>query len=63
MQAHALVIRMTDLSLNFPYMSFLVSGGHCLLTIVKSADEFEILGDCVDIAPGNVIDKVFLNKK
>ena len=37
-----------------------MSGGHALLTFVRGprAADFELLGDCADFAPGQVLDKV-----
>lgn len=37
----------------------LVSGGHCLLAVAKNVDEFLLLGESVDSAPGEVLDKVW----
>ena len=39
-------------------MVLLVSGGHCLLALVKSVDEFLCLGESNDNAPGEILDKV-----
>ncbi len=39
-------------------MVLLVSGGHCLLAIANNVDEFLLLGQSVDNAPGEVLDKV-----
>jgi len=36
----------------------LVSGGHCLLAIVRSVDDFVLIGKGVDDAPGEAFDKV-----
>ncbi|XP_065560270.1 tRNA N6-adenosine threonylcarbamoyltransferase, mitochondrial-like [Artemia franciscana] len=57
MQAHALTVRMVE-KVNFPFMVFLVSGGHCLLAVVKDVDEFYLLGNELDDAPGEALDKV-----
>lgn len=43
MKAHALTCRMFH-DLQFPYLVLLVSGGHCLLTIARSIEDFDILG-------------------
>lgn len=40
-------------------MVLLASGGHCLLALVKSVDEFHLLGDSDNNAPGEIMDKVF----
>ena len=53
---HALTARMTH-GLEFPYLSLLVSGGHCQFLIVKSAIEFIRLGSTIDDAPGEAFDK------
>lgn len=43
----------------FPFLVLLVSGGHCLLAVAKNVDEFLLLGESVDSAPGEVLDKVW----
>ncbi len=42
----------------FPYISLVVSGGHCLLFEVKSHDEVELMGSTIDDAVGEAFDKV-----
>ena len=54
---HALTPRLTD-GLAFPYLTLLVSGGHCQLLIVRAWDRFERLGGTIDDAPGEAFDKV-----
>lgn len=39
-------------------MTLLVSGGHCLLAVVKKINEFILLGQTIDDAPGEALDKV-----
>lgn len=65
MQAHALTIRMPGAvdppqshQIEYPFMCLLVSGGHCILTWVKSVDEFIVFGHDIDGAPGEAFDKV-----
>ena len=41
-----------------PFISLIVSGGHCILTYVKAPGEYEILGSTRDDAPGEAFDKV-----
>ena len=53
---HALTARLTH-RLEFPYLSLLVSGGHCQFLIVESASEFVRLGTTIDDAPGEAFDK------
>jgi len=42
----------------FPFLVLLVSGGHCLLAIVRSVDDFLLIGQGLDDAPGDAFDKV-----
>lgn len=42
----------------FPFMVLLVSGGHCLLAIANTVEEFLLLGESIDTSPGEVLDKV-----
>ncbi|KAG8239052.1 hypothetical protein J437_LFUL016689 [Ladona fulva] len=56
MEAHALTIRMID-KVDFPFLVMLLSGGHCLLNLVKDVDKFFLLGQSIDDAPGEAFDK------
>lgn len=56
MEAHALVARMYY-NIPFPYLTLLISGGHCLLAVVVDVDRFLLLGQTLDNAPGEVMDK------
>ncbi|MCE8005559.1 tRNA (adenosine(37)-N6)-threonylcarbamoyltransferase complex transferase subunit TsaD [Aestuariivita sp.] len=53
---HALTARLTD-GLDYPYLTLLVSGGHCQFLIVRSASAFVRLGGTIDDAPGEAFDK------
>lgn len=53
---HALTPRLTH-DLSFPYLSLLVSGGHCQFLIVRGPTRFERLGGTIDDAPGEAFDK------
>lgn len=57
MEAHALVARMHH-DVTFPFLVLLISGGHCLLAVVKDVNHFLLLGESMDCAPGEVFDKV-----
>ena len=46
------------LQVDFPFLVLLVSGGHCLLAIAHSVEEFHRLGESIDLAPGDALDKV-----
>ncbi|XP_063709620.1 probable tRNA N6-adenosine threonylcarbamoyltransferase, mitochondrial [Culicoides brevitarsis] len=57
MEAHALTVRMEN-DVPLPFLSLLVSGGHCLLSICKEIDKFLLLGESIDDAPGEAFDKI-----
>ncbi|KAH3715962.1 hypothetical protein DPMN_058678 [Dreissena polymorpha] len=57
MEAHALTARMVE-QIDFPFLVFLASGGHCLLAVARDVDDFLLLGNCTDCAPGDAFDKV-----
>ncbi|XP_072903099.1 tRNA N6-adenosine threonylcarbamoyltransferase, mitochondrial isoform X3 [Hemitrygon akajei] len=57
MEAHALTIRMLQ-SVEFPFLVLLISGGHSLLAIARGVDDFLLLGQTMDEAPGDTFDKV-----
>lgn len=56
MEAHALVARMHN-DITFPFLVLLISGGHCLLSVVQDVNHFQLLGESIDSAPGEVFDK------
>lgn len=58
MKAHSLTARLLESNVDFPFLVLLISGGHCLLALAKSIDEFVILGQTIDDAPGEAFDKV-----
>jgi len=55
--AHCFSVKMIH-ELDFPYLTFLVSGGHCQFLIVKGVDSFYRLGGTIDDAPGECFDKI-----
>ncbi|XP_035264843.1 probable tRNA N6-adenosine threonylcarbamoyltransferase, mitochondrial isoform X1 [Anguilla anguilla] len=57
MEAHALTVRMIQ-SVPFPFLVLLISGGHCLLAVARDIDDFLLLGQALDEAPGDTLDKV-----
>lgn len=56
MEAHALVARMFY-DMPYPFLVLLISGGHCLLAVVRNTNDFLLLGQSLDNAPGEVMDK------
>nr|XP_055201321.1 tRNA N6-adenosine threonylcarbamoyltransferase, mitochondrial isoform X2 [Nyctereutes procyonoides] len=57
MEAHALTIRLLN-KVEFPFLVLLISGGHCLLALVRGVSDFLLLGKSLDVAPGDMLDKV-----
>lgn len=57
MKAHALQARM-EYDIPFPFLCLLISGGHSQLCFVQNADEFLLLGESLDDAPGEAFDKI-----
>lgn len=57
MEAHALTVRMLH-PVDFPFLVLLVSGGHSLLALAKGIDEFLLLGQTLDAAAGDTLDKI-----
>lgn len=54
---HALTPRLTA-EVAFPYLTLLVSGGHCQFLAVEGPERFRRLGGTIDDAPGEAFDKV-----
>lgn len=57
MEAHALTVRM-HYNIQFPFLVLLISGGHCLLVVAQDVNHFQLLGQSIDCAPGEIFDKV-----
>ncbi|XP_010506467.1 PREDICTED: LOW QUALITY PROTEIN: probable tRNA N6-adenosine threonylcarbamoyltransferase, mitochondrial [Camelina sativa] len=57
MEAHALVARLVEQELSFPFMALLVSGGHNLLVLAHKLGQYTQLGTTVDDALGEAFDK------
>lgn len=53
---HALTPRLTD-QIAYPYLTLLVSGGHCQFLIVEGHDRYQRIGGTIDDAPGEAFDK------
>lgn len=58
MEAHALTPRLFNRNLKFPYLTLLISGGHCIIALVENENKFYRYGESIDISPGNFIDKI-----
>ncbi|KAL2651180.1 hypothetical protein R1flu_019308 [Riccia fluitans] len=57
MEAHALVARLTEKQVGFPFLVLLVSGGHNLLLLSQNVGQYVQLGTTVDDAIGEAYDK------
>ncbi|KAI1884870.1 hypothetical protein AGOR_G00214320 [Albula goreensis] len=57
MEAHALTVRLIQ-PLPFPFLVLLISGGHCFLAVARDIDDFLLLGQTLDEAPGDTLDKI-----
>jgi N6-L-threonylcarbamoyladenine synthase len=57
LEAHVLSPRTTE-SCEFPYLALLVSGGHCMLVVVRGVGKYETLGTTLDDSVGEAYDKV-----
>ncbi len=61
LEAHALSARLPGIGgapPAFPYLTLLVSGGHCLLVETRGPGSHVVLGRTLDDAPGEAFDKV-----
>lgn len=56
LEAHVLVARL-DSQVSFPFLTLLVSGGHCQLLLVRGVAQYEVLGGTLDDALGEAFDK------
>lgn len=57
MEAHALTVRLLH-PVEFPFLVLLISGGHCLLAVANGVSDFMLLGQSLDEAPGDSLDKI-----
>lgn len=56
LEGHALTARLTD-GVAFPYLLFLVSGGHTQILVAEGVDEYRLWGTTIDDAAGECFDK------
>lgn len=57
MEAHLLTARLS-VEIPFPFLSLLVSGGHCILCLALDLGQYRVLGETLDEPPGAAFDKV-----
>ena len=58
MEAHLLINLLESPAPSFPFLTLLISGGHCLLINSRSLGDYEIIGQTLDDAVGEAFDKV-----
>jgi len=58
MEAHLLINLLEDPAPKFPFLTLLISGGHCLLINAKELGAYDIVGQTIDDAVGEAFDKV-----
>ena len=58
MEAHLLINLLENPPPSFPFLTLLISGGHCLLVKAKDFGHYEVLGQSKDDAVGEAFDKV-----
>lgn len=57
LEAHLLAAQLETPSLDFPFLTLLVSGGHTQLIESRGLGEYQLLGDTLDDAVGEAFDK------
>ncbi|WP_026002591.1 tRNA (adenosine(37)-N6)-threonylcarbamoyltransferase complex transferase subunit TsaD, partial [Sphingobium xenophagum] len=57
LEGHALSPRLSNRTLQFPYLLLLVSGGHCQILLVRGPDDYARLATTIDDAAGEAFDK------
>ena len=58
LEGHLLSPLLNDPAPTFPFLSFVVSGGHTTLYLVKGIGDYTVLGQTIDDAVGEAYDKV-----
>lgn len=67
LEGHALVPRLNattadgaskDISVEFPYLLMLASGGHCQILLVRGVGQYDLIGQTLDDSAGEAYDKI-----
>lgn len=58
MQAHATVATLCKNTIRYPFIAFLVSGGHSLISVANGPEKFELYGQSICGSCGECLDKV-----
>jgi len=59
MEGHALVVRLTENDVEFPFLALLISGGHTQLVVCRGVGSYILLGETLDDAVGEAYDKIY----
>ena len=57
MESHLLTVRLIQ-KVEFPFLTLLASGGHCILCLAHNLGQYTVLGKTLDEPPGAVFDKI-----
>ncbi|MBL6664840.1 MAG: tRNA (adenosine(37)-N6)-threonylcarbamoyltransferase complex transferase subunit TsaD [Rickettsiales bacterium] len=57
LEAHVLTSRLTN-DLEFPFLTLLISGGHCQILLAQNIGKYKKIGQTIDDALGEAFDKV-----
>lgn len=57
MEGHLLAPMLEDDAPEFPFVALLVSGGHSMLVKVEGIGQYEVLGESIDDAAGEALDR------
>ena len=58
LEGHILTARFCDSSLKFPFLTLLISGGHCQIILAKAVGVYIKIGGTIDDSLGEAFDKV-----
>ncbi len=58
LRGHALSPKIEYKNFDYPFLSLLISGGHCQILAAKSFNDYQILGKTIDDSAGEAFDKV-----
>tara|TARA_Y100000590_G_scaffold445602_1_gene577995 strand:+ start:331 stop:1338 length:1008 start_codon:yes stop_codon:yes gene_type:complete len=57
LEAHMFASSIDNPSFEYPFLSFLVTGGHTQIWLVNNMDDYLLISDCIDDAAGEAFDK------
>ncbi|GIS32960.1 MAG: hypothetical protein Ct9H90mP4_08740 [Gammaproteobacteria bacterium] len=58
MEGHLLMNLLEEPAPSFPFLTLLISGGHCMLINTKDIGDYSLIGQTRDDAVGEAFDKV-----